>query len=81
MQPGAGEPDHDPAAAVTTTLSVREAASIQPPASPYAFCDSATVYAPIAMNAPWPSESCPDSPVRTVSPAVAQKYAQTVASW
>ena len=42
---------------------------------------SAVVYAPMAMNAPLPSEIWPLSPVRTVSPAIAITYTAISAIW
>ena len=34
---------------------------------------AAVVYAPIAINAPWPSEICPVYPVTRFSPMIAMK--------
>jgi len=42
---------------------------------------SAVVYAPMAMNAPWPSEIWPLSPVSTVSPATAVTSIAISAIW
>jgi hypothetical protein len=73
-----------PTTTVVSTPASSETHSVHQPAmsrSPKAFNNSATVYAPTAISAPCPSDTWPLRPTRTVSPAVAHRYAATVASW
>jgi hypothetical protein len=61
---------------VLTIAAPNDSGNSQPPVIPRsanAVWHSATVYAPVAISAPCPSDSWPLSPVRTVSPAVAQR--------
>src|SRR3954466_216841 len=74
----AAAPASTPATAPASVASASAATSGGPvPFSPSTF---AVVYAPTAISAPWPSEICPFSPVRTVSPATAQNEYAIVAS-
>ena len=65
----AAAPTGIPTAAVTTI----EAASAGTSDQPSFPINSATVYAPTAISAPWPSEIWPLSPASIVSPASAAK--------
>ena len=77
----AATPMTAPAAAAAPTPAESDTGSVHGVAAPNRFCTSATVYAPTAISAPCPRESCPFSPVRTVRPAAAHRYAPAVASW
>jgi ribosomal protein L27 len=71
----AATPTTAPASVVTRTAATTDSSRGVPVGS------SATVYAPVAISAPCPSDTWPLTPISRVSPAVAHRYAAAVASW
>ena len=64
------------------TPATRPASGIvQRSRTPWSTTRIVVVYAPIPMNAPWPSEICPVKPVRMSRPSSATRYSPTNASW
>ena len=65
----AATPTTAPTTSVTAVAASSTTGSGSDPSGSWS--SSAVVYAPTAMKAPWPSESCPDRPRSRLSPPAA----------